>query len=163
MAKAFEYVRLSILYLRCGVLRRNCVAPDSIVAFNSLFEMQASRAASTASTSSILSILYLRCLVFKKGKMWRERCSFNSLFEIRTASGRAVRTACIVALSILYLRCPTCFPLCSRPPPQGILSILYLRCHSAAAAVCAEGSRGVVAFNSLFEMQTRKESGKRRG
>ena len=91
VAKAFEYIRLSILYLRCGVLRQNCVAPDSIVAFNSLFEMRCRR----------------------RAHVRRAHSAFNSLFEMRSSidSFGSCRRG---RLSILYLRClPS--PPCSCP------------------------------------------------
>ena len=105
--------RLSILYLRChpDLMRRELNATGT---FNSLFEMPSQ---------------------WRLGSPTRRRDTFNSLFEMRYTQVRELPAVEVVALSILYLRCP---------PTQKAqdskcdieLSILYLRCTPRRRDVC---------------------------
>ncbi len=82
---ALGVAELSILYLRCELLRIRTPNSTLLPAFNSLFEMHMLRMRSTPG-------------------MWRT-CSFNSLFEMPQTSSWSRSTRRCGRLSILYLRC----------------------------------------------------------
>ena len=126
---------LSILYLRCSTNAACGCTRCCQTSFNSLFEM----------------------LIFKKGKIWRERCSFNSLFEMLPQKESVALTQDVV-LSILYLRCRR--PICRHAHIDTSRCSFNSLFEMPTAPLARRITHTCSTFNSLFEMHHRGGRGR---